>query len=125
MSGASLSLATVGAGALALALAAAWLLVWRYRGTEERFGSVASGSERNRDADESVARPFADPDAKGAGGRRDDPPPLDADGETTVCRHCGAWNRAEYRYCRWCARPGVVDGEDGPPAGAGVTGRSL
>jgi len=125
MSGVSLSLATVGAGALALALATAWLLVWLYRGTEERSKPVASGSERSRDADESVAHPFAGPDGKGVGGRRDEPPPLGADGETAVCRHCGAQNRAEYRYCRWCARPGVVNGDTGPPAGAGVTGRSL
>lgn len=122
MSGASLSLAAVGAGALALALAAAWLLVWRYRGAEERFEPVASGPERDRDADGSVAPPFADSGGRGYDGCRDDPPPLDADGETAVCRHCGARNRAEYRYCRWCARPGVVDGDAGPPPGAGVTG---
>lgn len=37
------------------------------------------------------------------------PPPLDADGETVTCRHCGATNHAGYRYCRWCVRSGLVD----------------
>ncbi|ESS03848.1 MAG: hypothetical protein A07HR67_01497 [uncultured archaeon A07HR67] len=37
------------------------------------------------------------------------PPPLDADGETVTCRHCGATNHAGYRYCRWCVRSALVD----------------
>ena len=55
----------------------------------------------------------------------EEPPPLDADGETVVCRHCGAENRAGYRYCRWCVRSGFVeDGGDGA-AGPAMTDRSL
>lgn len=123
MSGPSLSLAAAGTGALALVLAAAWLLVRRYRGPEDRFEPVATGPERERDAD-APGSPFADPDGKGPDGPEGDPPLLDADGETAVCRHCGARNRAEYRYCRWCVRPGVVE-DAGPPPGAGATGRTL
>ena len=40
-----------------------------------------------------------------------EPPPLDADGDTAVCQHCGAENRAGYRYCRWCVRRGMVPAE--------------
>jgi len=47
-----------------------------------------------------------------------DPPPLDTDGETVVCRHCGAANRTGYQYCRWCVRSGFVDdGSDGTAGG--------
>lgn len=53
------------------------------------------------------------------------PPPLDADGETVVCRHCGAENRPGYRYCRWCVRSGFVDDDTGGGAGPTMTERSL
>ncbi len=42
-----------------------------------------------------------------------DPPPLDADGDGAVCQHCGAENRADFRYCRWCVRQGMVTTELG------------
>jgi predicted transcriptional regulator len=52
-------------------------------------------------------------------------PPLDADGETVVCRHCGAENRAGYQYCRWCVRSGFVEDEAGVTPGTAMTDRSL
>lgn len=58
-------------------------------------------------------------------GPDEDPPPLDVDGETVVCRHCGAENRPDYRYCRWCVRSGFAEDGSGPTAGASMTDRSL
>ncbi len=55
----------------------------------------------------------------------EEPPPLDADGETVVCRHCGAENRPGYRYCRWCVRSGFVEDGAGGAAGPAMTDRSL
>lgn len=58
-------------------------------------------------------------------GPDEDPPPLDVDGETVVCRHCGAENRPGYRYCRWCVRSGFIDDDAGAAAGPTMTERSL
>lgn len=126
-----LPLAAIFAGVVALNLAVTWLLVRRNRDPAELFGSVAT---RSSDADgESVGPTLAldrDPDADPTGeanngGGEDDPPPLDADGETVVCRHCGAENRADYRYCRWCVRSGFVDDGAGATAETAMTDRSL
>jgi hypothetical protein len=129
-----LPLAAIFVGVAALNLAVTWLLVRRNRDPAELFGSVAT---RSSDGDgEDVGPTLAldrDPDADpadGTGGASggsdgDDPPPLDADGETVVCRHCGAENRAGYRYCRWCAQSGFVDEDAGVTAGTAMTDRSL
>lgn len=61
----------------------------------------------------------------GPGDDGEEPPPLDADGETVVCRHCRAENRPGYRYCRWCVRSGFVDDEADRAAGAAMTDRPL
>ncbi|ELZ43835.1 hypothetical protein C463_09224 [Halorubrum californiense DSM 19288] len=126
-----LPLAAVFVGVAALNLAVTWLLVRRNRDPAELFGSVAT---RSPDADgEGVGPALAldgEPDADRTGeasdgGAEDGPPPLDADGETAVCRHCGAENRADYRYCRWCVRSGLVDEESGGTAETAMTDRSL
>jgi hypothetical protein len=54
-----------------------------------------------------------------------DPPPLDVSGETVVCRHCGAENRPDFRYCRWCVRSGFAPADAGAGAGSAMTERSL
>jgi len=123
-------LAAIFVGVAALNLAVTWLLVRRNRDPAELFGSVAT---RSSDADgdgEGVGPALAidgDPEPDGADGTdgEDGPPPLDADGETVVCRHCGAENRAGYRYCRWCAQSGFVDGDGGVTAGTAMADRSL
>ncbi|WP_423996399.1 DUF7577 domain-containing protein [Halorubrum trapanicum] len=129
-----LPLAAILAGVAALNLAVTWFLVRRNRDPAELFGSVAT---RSSDGDgEGVGPTLAldgDSDADPAdgtgetsdGGSGDGPPPLDADGETVVCRHCGAENRAEYQYCRWCVRSGFVDEDAGVTAGSAMADRSL
>jgi len=125
-------LAAIFVGVAAINLAVMWLLVRRNRDPGELLGSAAT---RSPDADpdgESAgtgSTPASPPGAAadptdGAGGRRD-PPPLDADGETVVCRHCGAENREGYQYCRWCVRSGFVDGDTGVTAGTAMADRSL
>ena len=80
-------------------------------------GPLAAGPEFAVGADADSAATETDPDG--------DPPPLDADGETVVCRHCGAENRPEFRYCRWCVRSGFADDSPGAGGGSTMTERSL
>ena len=131
-----LPLAAIFVGVAALNLAVTWLLVRRNRDPAELFGSVAT---RSSDADgdgadvgprlalagDSDADPTDGTGEAGDGGGGDGPPPLDADGETVVCRHCGAENRAGYRYCRWCIQSGFVDDDAGVTAGTAMADRSL
>ena len=126
-----LPLAAVFAGVVALNLAVTWLLVRRNRDPAELFGSVATGSS-DADGDGADVGPTLaldrDPNADRtaeADEQGDGPPPLDADGETVVCRHCGAENCAGYRYCRWCVRSGFVDEGADVTAGTAMTDRSL
>ncbi|MGM0448754.1 MAG: DUF7577 domain-containing protein [Methanobacteriota archaeon] len=131
-----LPLAAVFAGVAALNLAVTWLLVRRNRDPAKLFGSVATRSSDADGDEEGVGPALAldrDPDADRADGTSegsdegggDGPPALDADGETVVCRHCGAENRTGYRYCRWCVRSGFVDDEAGVTAGTAMADRSL
>ncbi|MFO8115959.1 MAG: zinc ribbon domain-containing protein [Halorubrum sp.] len=127
-----LPVAAVFVGVLAANLALAWLLARRDWEPPEALGSI--GDSPPSDAGDSETASTAGPDfavgadpGAGTGGSdpNGDPPPLDADGETVVCRHCGAENRPDFRYCRWCVRSGFAD--DGPGAGGGstMTERSL
>lgn len=125
-------LAAIFVGVAAINLAVVWLLVRQRRDPAELFGSVATrSSDADRDGEATGAGstvPFdrdADADPVGETGDRPDPPPLDADGETVVCRHCGAENRAGYQYCRWCVRSGFVDEDAGVTAGTAMADRSL
>ncbi|WP_096393979.1 zinc ribbon domain-containing protein [Halorubrum trapanicum] len=128
-----LPLAAIFAGVAALNLAVTWLLVRRNRDPAELFGSVATrssdGDGEGADVGPTLALDGdsdADPTGEaGDGGGGDDPPPLDADGETVVCRHCGAENRAGYQYCRWCVRSGFVDEDAGVTAGSAMADRPL
>ncbi|WP_424014264.1 DUF7577 domain-containing protein [Halorubrum xinjiangense] len=131
-----LPLAAIFVGVAALNLAVTWLLVRRNRDPAELFGSFAARSSGGDAEGADVGPTLAldrDPDADPAdgtgetsdGGGGDDPPPLDADGETVVCRHCGAENRAGYRYCRWCVQSGFVDEDAGVTAGTAMADRSL
>ena len=137
-----LPLAAIFVGIAALNLAVTWLLVRRNRDPAELFGSVATRStDADRDgegaADGEVDadgaevgralardREAAD-DPTGGADAEGEPPPLDAHGETVVCRHCGAENRTGYRYCRWCVRSGFVDDDAGVTAGTAMADRSL
>ncbi len=114
-------------GAVALInLAFAWLFTRGDRDPADFLGSARDVPEEAR-ADAEASGDDAPGFAATAGesGPAGDPPPLDADGETVVCRHCGAENRTGYRYCRWCVRSGFVeDGSDGT-AGAAMPNRSL
>ncbi|WP_144799683.1 DUF7577 domain-containing protein [Halorubrum depositum] len=80
-------------------------------------GAVAAGPEFAVGADAGSAAAGTDPNG--------DPPPLDADGETVVCRHCGAENRPDFRYCRWCVRSGFAADGSGAGGGPAMTERSL
>ena len=128
-----LPLAAIFVGVAALNLAVTWLLVRRNRDPAELFGSVATQSSDRNGEGADVGPPLAldgGSDADPAGGTDepddgDGPPPLDADGETVVCRHCGAENRAGYQYCRWCVRSGFVDEDAGVTAGTAMADRSL
>jgi len=127
-----LPLAAVFAGVAAVNLAVMWLLVRGDHDLAELFDSAATRSS-DPDRDAGTAGPGSAPaTASGAGpsptdeaGEPRDPPPLNVDGETVVCRHCGAENRASYQYCRWCVRSGFVDEDAGVTPGAAVTDRSL
>ncbi|TKX75650.1 zinc ribbon domain-containing protein [Halorubrum sp. GN11_10-6_MGM] len=139
-----LPLAAIFVGVAALNLAVTWLLARRNRDPAELFGSVATrsldadldgnpGADGDADLDGKSGRkgkpganeqPGANETGDGDGTERD-PPPLDADGETVVCRHCGAENHTGYRYCRWCVRSGFVDDDAGVTAGTAMTDRSL
>ncbi|GAA0546641.1 hypothetical protein GCM10008994_21890 [Halorubrum ejinorense] len=112
-------------------LAVAWVLIRRNSGPGTFFDSVtARASSPDRDGAVAGVGSAAASDGDGAGdepgesiGRRD-PPPLDAEGETVVCRHCGAENRDGFRYCRWCVRSGFVDEGAGVTAGTAMADRS-
>ncbi|GAB7010361.1 DUF7577 domain-containing protein [Halorubrum trueperi] len=122
-------------GVLAANLALAWLLARRDWEPPDVLGASDEPGEDGTDsgiertvADSGTERTDADSGtdttASGvspAGG----PPPLDIDGETVVCRHCGAENRPEFRYCRWCVRSGFADDGSGAPAGPTMTERSM
>ena len=125
-----LPLAAIFVGVAALNLAVTWLLVRRNRDPAELFDSLA-GRPSDADRDGEAAGSAATHDRDSAGDPADgsvdsgNPPPLDADGERVVCRHCGAENRAGYQYCRWCVRSGFIDEDAGVTAGAAVADRSL
>ncbi|MGQ3328815.1 DUF7577 domain-containing protein [Halorubrum sp. FL23] len=114
-------------GAVALInLAFAWLFTRTDRDPADFLGSAREVPEE--------AKADPEPSGDGAAGFETppedstptgDPPPLDADGETVVCRHCGAKNRTGYQFCRWCVRSGFVDDGTGGAAGAAVPNRSL
>ncbi|OYR38642.1 hypothetical protein DJ82_09780 [Halorubrum sp. Ib24] len=80
-------------------------------------GALAAGPEFAAGADAGSAATGADPNG--------DPPPLDVDGKTVVCRHCGAENRPDFRYCRWCVRSGFAADGSGAAGGPTMTERSL
>ncbi|MDZ5812549.1 zinc ribbon domain-containing protein [Halorubrum sp. AD140] len=123
-----LPVAAVLVAVLAANLALAWLLArrdWEPPSVLDSAGPDSetarpSGPEPGLDGGSATVESGVALDAPGG-----DPPPLDVDGETVVCRHCGAENRPEYRYCRWCVRSGFD--ADGPGAAAGptMTERSL
>jgi len=143
-----LQLAAVLAAIVAINLVVTWLLVRRDWDPTELLGTAryapedaARGSDVDEASEESDDGSGVPGDAatetttlrtsagteltlSGPGTGRE-PPPLDADGETVVCRHCGAENRPGYRYCRWCVRSGFVDGDDDGAAGPAMTDRSL
>jgi len=120
MTGAELAPLVAVLGAVALInLAFAWLFTRSDRDPAEFFGSARDLGGTTADSDPAgngAPGVAANADESGPAG---DPPPLDADCETVVCRHCGAENRTDYRYCRWCVRSGFAD--DGPDGTTAVT----
>jgi hypothetical protein len=131
-----LPVAAVFVGVLAANLALAWLLARRDWEPPEVLGSTdrSPPSESAPDAGDSETASTAGPEfavgadsgAVAAGNDPDgDPPPLDVDGETVACRHCGAENRPDFRYCRWCVRSGFAAGDPGAADGPTMTERSL
>ena len=126
-----LPLVAILAGVMALNLAVTWVLIRRNSGPGTLFDSVTAGaSSADRDGAVTGVGSATAPDSEGAGDEpgestdRRDPPPLDAEGETVVCRHCGAENRDGFRYCRWCVRSGFVDEGAGVTAGTAMADRS-
>jgi len=109
-------------GMMTLTLVSAWLLLRREPGSDAILGGEQTevtddepATARSVSADDSAAKSIP------AGA----PPPLDADGETVACRHCGAENRPTFRYCRWCVRSGFAGEETDATAGPTMTERSL
>ena len=116
-------IAAVFVGTLTLTLAAAWLLTRGDSGSD----AILGGERTESTADETWAASHSvSNDGSAAEGVPEaDPPPLDAAGETVVCRHCGAENRPAFRYCRWCVRSGFAGEGPDATAGATMTERSL
>ena len=121
-------------GAVALInLAFAWLFARADRDPADFLGSAREGPEEaTADPEEATADPGPPGDgstefavSSGELAPTGDPPPLDVDGETVVCRHCGAENRPGFQYCRWCVRSGFADDGSGEAAGAAMPNRSL
>jgi hypothetical protein len=122
-------------------LAVAWVLARWERTPTELFGGLPPDDPRTGESatgdpgepdEPAIERPSGTDDGAVSGASfglsepdAGDPPPLDADGETVVCRHCGAENRAGYRYCRWCVRDGLVEAGAGAAPGTTATQRSL
>jgi hypothetical protein len=131
-----LPVAAVFIGVIAVNLALAWLLARRDWDPPEVLGSAGDSSPSESESASGVdsetvsaAGPefaAADADSTATGTDPDgDPPPLDVDGETVVCRHCGAENRPDFRYCRWCVRSGFAADGPGTGSGSSMTERSL
>lgn len=103
-------LAVLLAGVIVVNLTVAWTIVRGDDGLRDLLDADEKALPDEDDPDlgsETSPRPIAvDADADRPA---ESPPPLDADGETVTCRHCGATNHAEYRYCRWCVRSALVD----------------
>ncbi|MFC7188021.1 zinc ribbon domain-containing protein [Halorubrum yunnanense] len=131
--GTLLPVASVFTAVIAANLALAWLLARRDWERPEILGSAGDSSPS-----ESESGPGAHPDGSPAAGPEfaadadtgssatgtvpdGDPPSIDVDGETVVCQHCGAENRSDFRYCRWCVRSGFPAQGSGAVGGSGVT----
>ena len=101
-------LAVLLAGVIVVNLTVAWTIV---RGDDGLRDLLDADGRALPDADDpdSGSETSSGPVATDADPPSESPPPLDADGETVTCRHCGATNHAAYRYCRWCVRSGLVD----------------
>ncbi|GAB7092170.1 hypothetical protein JCM18237_24410 [Halorubrum luteum] len=124
-------LAALIVGGLAINLVIAWLLI---RGDHDVHG-VLTGTSLDA-PDQSTTEVESD---DGGGHRSDrggrepshpsgpdgEPPPLSADCDPVVCRHCGAENRPGYRYCRWCVRSGIGEEGRSPAAEPSSTQRSF
>ncbi|KKF39593.1 hypothetical protein FK85_27310 [Halorubrum saccharovorum] len=130
MTGAEIAPLVAILGAVALInLAFAWLFTRGDRDPADFLGSAREVPEEakadSEPSGDGVAGFTANAGESGESGPTGDPPPLDADGETVVCRHCGAENRTGYQFCRWCVRSGFVDDGAGGTAGAAMPNRSL
>ncbi|MFC5133290.1 MULTISPECIES: DUF7577 domain-containing protein [Haloferacaceae] len=118
-------LAALLAGMLLINLAVAWRLARRNRGPDDVTGTARTSADGDHTGFDALLAKRRGPDASSdadaltdENGRSDDPPPLEADGETVVCGHCGARNRSGYRYCRWCVRSALVERGRGDAARA-------
>ncbi|WP_435072808.1 DUF7577 domain-containing protein [Halorubrum sp. HHNYT27] len=127
-----LPVAAVFIGVVVANLALAWLLARRDWEPPDVLdsGGRSPPSESAPAASDAEAHPTDDPEfAVGTGSERavtkGNPPPLDVDGETVVCRHCGAENRPDFHYCRWCVRSGFDAADVGAGAGSAMSERSL
>ncbi|WP_128904109.1 DUF7577 domain-containing protein [Halorubrum amylolyticum] len=127
MTGAEIAPLVAILGAVALInLAFAWLFTRADRDPSDFLGSAREvPDEANADPEPSGDGATGLTVTAGESDPTGDPPPLDADGETVVCRYCGAKNRTGYRYCRWCVRSGFADDGPGGTAGTTVPNRSL
>ncbi|WP_256403646.1 DUF7577 domain-containing protein [Halorubrum salinum] len=117
-----LPIAAVFAGTVALTLASAWFLLRREPGSDAVLGGTPPESADDGGAATGSASRAGVPPAEGAEG---EPPPLDVDGETVACRHCGAENRPTFSYCRWCVRSGFAGEGSDATAGPTMTERSM
>ncbi|EMA70121.1 hypothetical protein C461_01532 [Halorubrum aidingense JCM 13560] len=101
-----------------------WLLVRWDRDPAELLGAARYVPEDDEEPGSTTLRTTAGTERHLSRSDPDDgpdPPPLDVDGDTVVCRHCNAENRPGYRYCRWCVRSGFVDDEAGAAPGSAMT----
>lgn len=105
-------------------LAITWLLVRWDRDPAELLGAARHSPEDDEEPGPTTVRTAAGTErhlSESDPGEGPDPPPLDVDGDTVVCRHCSAENRPGYRYCRWCVRSGFVDDDAGTAPGSAMT----
>jgi len=127
-----LPVAAVFVGVLAANVAIAWLLArrdWEPPDVLDSAGRTPP-SEPASDPSDGEATPADGPASAARSGpertaTEGGPPPLDVSGETVVCRHCGAENRPDFRYCRWCVRSGFAPADAGPGVGSTMSERSL
>jgi hypothetical protein len=121
--GTLLPAAAIFVGVIAANLAFAWLLArrdWEPPSVLDAIErSPGAGQAPDQASDAAPPDPSTDDDPTAA------PPPPATSAETVACRYCGAANRPEFRFCRWCVRSGFADADADATDASALTERPL